>query len=108
MEVSIALVSDKTIHKLNKLYRGEDKPTDVLSFTYNEGGLLGEILISIDTAKRQAKQLGHTLEDEITRLMVHGLVHLLGYDHEAGQAEKKVFEALEQKLMENLKATSHV
>jgi probable rRNA maturation factor len=97
VELSIALVSDAQIKRLNKLYRNKDKPTDVLSFPIGEkvnGWLiLGDIVISVDTAKRQAKELGYSLEEELKRLLVHGLVHLLGYDHElGGEEEKKFFE----------------
>ncbi len=106
VEVSIYLTDDETIRLLNKNFRGKDKATDVLSFTYNEqvGGykLLGEIAISIDTAKRQAKELGHSLEEEIKRLLVHGFVHLLGYDHELGEEEEKQFMELEKRLIESL------
>ncbi|MEJ7620816.1 MAG: rRNA maturation RNase YbeY [Aquificaceae bacterium] len=106
IEISVYLTDDNTIKLLNKNFRGKDKATDVLSFTYNEqvGGykLLGEIAISIDTAKRQAKELGHSLEEEIKRLLVHGFVHLLGYDHELGEEEEKQFMELEKRLIESL------
>ncbi len=106
VEVSIYLTDDETIRLLNKSFRGKDKATDVLSFIYKEqvGGykLLGEIVISIDTAKRQAKELGHSLEEEIKRLLVHGFVHLLGYDHELGEEEEKQFIELEKRLIESL------
>ncbi len=106
IEVSIYLTDDETIRLLNKSFRGKDKATDVLSFIYKEqvGGykLLGEIVISIDTAKRQAKELGHSLEEEIKRLLVHGFVHLLGYDHELGEEEEKQFIELEKRLIESL------
>lgn len=77
IELSVYLTDDENIRLLNKNFRGKDKATDVLSFIYNEqvGGykLLGEIVISIDTAKRQAKELGHSLEEEIKRLLVLAL-----------------------------------
>ncbi len=110
VEVSIYLTDDETIRLLNKSFRGKDKATDVLSFIYKEqvGGykLLGEIVISIDTAKRQAKELGHSLEEEIKRLLVHGFVHLLGYDHELGEEEEKQFIELEKRLIESLSSCS--
>ncbi len=110
VEVSIYLTDDETIRLLNKSFRGKDKATDVLSFIYKEqvGGykLLGEIVISIDTAKRQAKELGHSLEEEIKRLLVHGFVHLLGYDHELGEEEEKHFIELEKRLIESLSSCS--
>jgi probable rRNA maturation factor len=100
VELSIVLVSDAQIKRLNKLYRNKDKPTDVLSFPIGEkvnGWLiLGDIVISVDTAKRQAQELGYSLEEELKRLLVHGLVHLLGYDHELGEEEEKKFFELEE------------
>jgi probable rRNA maturation factor len=100
VELSIVLVSDAQIKRLNKLYRNKDKPTDVLSFPIGEkvnGWLiLGDIVISVDTAKRQAQELGYSLEEELKRLLVHGLVHLLGYDHELGGEEEKKFFELEE------------
>jgi probable rRNA maturation factor len=91
-EVSVVLVSDAYIHALNKKYRDKDCATDVLSFALNEGdepeiidgpaqNLLGDIIISIDTAKSQAEEYGHSIEREIAFLTVHGILHLLGYDH---------------------------
>jgi probable rRNA maturation factor len=105
-ELSIVLVSDAQIKRLNKLYRNKDKPTDVLSFPIGEkvnGWLiLGDVVISVDTAKRQAKELGCSLEEELKRLLVHGLVHLLGYDHELGGEEEKKFFELEEFVLRKL------
>jgi probable rRNA maturation factor len=105
-ELSIVLASDPQIKRLNKLYRNKDKPTDVLSFPIGEkvnGWLiLGDIVISVDTAKRQAKELGYSLEEELKRLLVHGLVHLLGYDHELGGEEEKKFFELEDFVLKGL------
>jgi probable rRNA maturation factor len=106
VELSIALVSDTQIKRLNKLYRNKDKPTDVLSFPIGEKVedwlILGDIVISVDTAKRQAQELGHSLEEELKRLLVHGLVHLLGYDHELGGEEEKKFFELEEFVLREL------
>jgi probable rRNA maturation factor len=106
VELSIALVSDPQIKRLNKLYRNKDKPTDVLSFPIGEKVedwlILGDIVISVDTAKRQAKELGHSLEEELKRLLVHGLVHLLGYDHELGGEEEKKFFELEEFVLKEI------
>jgi probable rRNA maturation factor len=105
-ELSIVLVSDAQIRRLNKLYRNKDKPTDVLSFPIGEkvnGWLiLGDVVISVDTAKRQAQELGHSFEEELKRLLVHGLVHLLGYDHELGGEEEKKFFELEEFVLREL------
>jgi probable rRNA maturation factor len=106
VELSIALVSDAQIKRLNKLYRNKDKPTDVLSFPIGEKVedwlILGDIVISVDTAKRQAKELGHSLEEELKRLLVHGLVHLLGYDHELGGEEERKFFELEEFVLREI------
>jgi probable rRNA maturation factor len=91
-EVSLVLADDEYIHTLNLQYRGKDCPTDVLSFALNEGEepevidgpeevLLGDIIISVETAARQAAEYGHSLERELAYLTVHGILHLLGYDH---------------------------
>ena len=90
-EVSITLTDDKNIHELNKKYRGIDRPTDVLSFAFRESDepkilnaefeTLGDIIISIERAKIQAEDFGHSFLREIIFLEVHGLLHLLGYDH---------------------------
>ena len=106
VEISVYLTNDYLIRELNKNYRGKDKATDVLSFIIDEYvgdyRLLGEIVISIDTARRQAKEMGHSLEDEIKRLLVHGFVHLLGYDHELGEEEEKIFRNIEESLIKSL------
>ncbi|MDT7871694.1 MAG: rRNA maturation RNase YbeY [Thermocrinis sp.] len=106
VELSIALVSDAQIKRLNKLYRNKDKPTDVLSFPIGEKVedwlILGDIVISVDTAKRQAQELGHSLEEELKRLLVHGLVHLLGYDHELGGEEERKFFELEEFVLREI------
>lgn len=88
-ELSVLLVSDRRMRALNRRYRKKDRATDVLAFPLREGrfsrfggALLGDVVISMQTAKRQAKEFGHSLRDEIERLLVHGILHLLGYDHE--------------------------
>ena len=106
IEISVYITDDQEIRELNKTYRGKDKPTDVLSFPLNETfdgyRILGDIVISQDTAERQAKELGHSLKDEVKRLLVHGLVHLLGYDHEKGGEEERKFKELEEKILSKL------
>lgn len=87
--VSVELTNDSVIHEYNREYRSVDRPTDVLSFPADEGGellsipdgFLGDIMISIPRAEEQGKELGHSTEREIVFLTVHGLLHLLGYDH---------------------------
>jgi probable rRNA maturation factor len=85
--VTIAFVSDSKIRTLNKTFRGIDKPTDVLSFPAGETNELGDIAISVETAARQAKENGLTLTGEIAQLILHGLLHLSGYDHETDNGE---------------------
>jgi probable rRNA maturation factor len=100
-EMSIIFTSDEQIRMFNRKYRNIDRETDVLSFPLGERNLegkinLGDIIISIDTAKRQAQELGHSVDDEIKILTVHGLLHLLDYDHETddGEMEKREQELL--------------
>jgi len=85
--LSILLTTDAEIHPLNRDYRLKDRPTDVLSFSMVEGeglktGLLGDIVISLETAGRQAVEKEWSLEEEVAFLLLHGILHLLGYDHE--------------------------
>jgi probable rRNA maturation factor len=80
--VSIAIISDARVRALNQHYRGKDVPTDVLSFPAQEPGILGDVVIASGVARRQARRLGHSLQTEIRVLALHGLLHLLGYDHE--------------------------
>ncbi|MBD3421866.1 MAG: rRNA maturation RNase YbeY [Chitinivibrionales bacterium] len=78
----VILCSDYVIRKLNRRYRGIDKPTDVLSFTYGEEDLLGEIYISLQRCAAQARKIGHSYQREVLRMLVHGMFHLLGYEHD--------------------------
>ena len=92
-ELSVLLANDRKIRTLNKKYRGEDRATDVLSFSQNEeednlnSHLMGDVVISTVTAKRQAAEHGLTLEEEIVLLLIHGILHLLGFDHERSDEE---------------------
>lgn len=82
-EVAVALVSDARVRALNRRYRRKDQTTDVLAFPAGDGaaGLLGDILIATGVAQRQAREAGHTYQTELRVLALHGLLHLLGYDH---------------------------
>jgi probable rRNA maturation factor len=84
-ELSVALVGDRTMRRMNRDYRGIDRTTDVLSFSYvddpHAGGMLGEIFVSPAVARRQAEESGCRAEEEIVRLALHGLLHVLGWDH---------------------------
>jgi probable rRNA maturation factor len=83
-------VADREIHVLNRQYRQKDKPTDVLSFPLADEvqpSLLGDVVISVETAARQARRRHHSLREEIQILLIHGILHLLGYDHEVSRSE---------------------
>ncbi|QNO16578.1 rRNA maturation RNase YbeY [Alkalicella caledoniensis] len=99
-EVNIIFVDDPFIKNLNKKFRGKDYPTDVLSFPFDVPEFMGEIYISIDTARRQAQEYQHSLTREIAFLTVHGLLHLLGYDHgdEPDEEMRKKEEEVLQRL----------
>ena len=99
-EVSVTLTNNEYIHTLNKQYRGIDRPTDVLSFALNESeepdvedgpdvNVLGDLVISVERAKEQAADYGHSVKREIAFLTVHGMLHLLGYDHERSTADEE-------------------
>lgn len=81
-EVSVLLTEDQAVRVLNRQYRHKDKPTDVLSFPAAVEGVAGDLVISVETALRQAEERDHPVEMEIKVLLLHGLLHLAGYDHE--------------------------
>ena len=97
---TIAFVSDKRIRELNRQFRGVDKATDVLSFPEDDPDSLGDVAISLETAARQAKDNSLSLDNEIAQLILHGLLHLSGYDHETDNGEMN---RLELKLRRKLK-----
>lgn len=97
IEIDVSFTDDKEIAEINEKFRGIAKPTDVLSFPMFEadealerGSTLGDLVISVDTMKRQAAEYGHGEKRELCFLFVHGLLHLLGYDHEIDKAEEKL------------------
>ena len=103
--VGVMLVGDREMRNLNRVYRGKDSTTDVLSFSQLEGTLspgntpeLGDIVISPAQAFRQAEERGNTLEQEIDLLLIHGLLHLIGYDHEKSRYQEKMMKAKEKEL----------
>ncbi len=104
-DLNVVFVDDQEIQRLNKDYRKKDSPTDVLSFSYlesvdfKETGLIGEIYISVETAKRQAEEIGWSLDQELIKLFVHGLVHIYGYDHETDEGYEEM-SALERRIIE--------
>jgi probable rRNA maturation factor len=93
------------MRRLNARYRGSDRPTDVLAFPMREGAfahlhpqLLGDLVISVETAQRQAQARHHSLAEELTHLLIHGTLHLLGYDHEVSPADARLMRAKEREL----------
>ncbi|MBI5794573.1 rRNA maturation RNase YbeY [Candidatus Uhrbacteria bacterium] len=98
IEISIAFVSEPEMKKLNQTWRGKNRVTDVLSFELEQGEVFGEVLICLEQAARQAKVMGHSVRDEIMFLLVHGILHLFGYDHERPSDEKRMF-SLQKKIL---------
>ena len=96
---TVAFVSDKSIRKLNQQFRGIDKATDVLSFPADEPDNLGDVAVSVETASRQAKENGLSFDDEVRQLILHGLLHLSGYDHQTDNGDMN---RLELKLRRKL------
>jgi probable rRNA maturation factor len=95
------LTDDERITELNRTYRGVDGPTDVLAFSLHEGAeenLLGDVVVSVETARRQADEHGQSLDDEVEMLLVHGLLHLLGYDHAQPEEGRRMFARQDQFL----------
>ncbi len=96
-ELSIALVDDEAIAELNEQYRGRTGPTDVLSFSLLEGvhadhrgGMLGDVIVSLETAAVQARRGRRSLDDEVLRLLIHGTLHLVGHDHEEDDEARRM------------------
>jgi probable rRNA maturation factor len=105
-ELSLVLCNNDYIHFYNKEYRNKDYPTDVLSFVDGErmGKItyLGDIIISIDKVKSQSEEYGVSFEEEFSRLLVHGILHLLGYDHETSEEDEKVMMSIQDKLVDEV------
>ena len=108
-ELSILLINDKRIKALNRQYRGLNQPTDILAFPMQEGEfkglnpeILGDLALSLDTALRQAKDAGHQIERELAMLIIHGILHLLGFDHEKGGREEKKMKREEAQIMKDI------
>jgi len=107
-ELSILVTDDEEIRTLNRLYRALDRPTDVLSFSQLEGGgpatvpqLLGDVVISWETAQRQAAEMEHNVLDEMERLLIHGIHHLLGFDHEKDEDAARTMREAEEKYLQD-------
>lgn len=109
-ELSILFMDDEGIRGLNRDYRKKDMHTDVLSFPMREGefgdmnpDLLGDVVISLDTAKRQAIGRGETLHQEVNLLLIHGILHLLGFDHERSASDERLMKSKEKEILNLLK-----
>jgi len=95
-ELSVVLTGDDQIQDMNRIYRKKDRPTDVLAFAQGEGepslaaGLLGDVVVSVPTARRQARARGRPLLAEVTMLLAHGLLHLVGWDHETAAKDRRM------------------
>ena len=106
-ELSIALVGDREMRPLNAKYRKKRTTTDVLSFFIDDQPpagvpILGDVVISVEQARRQAQERGKTLKSEMVTLLIHGILHLLGYDHEKSPRQARIMFAYEQKLYAHL------
>lgn len=107
-EVTVVLVRDPRIRALNRQWRGLDRPTDVLSFPLKEptgpgARYLGDVIISVDRAQEQAQTRGHSLYREVLLLLIHGMLHLLGYDHEVSAQEARRMRQMERHVLRILK-----
>lgn len=105
-ELSVLITDDEEIRRLNRQYRSVDRPTDVLSFSQlegeeslKEGNILGDVVISWDRAESQSREYGHHVQEELERLLVHGMLHLFGYDHEAEDGNADKMRELERKFL---------
>ncbi len=101
-QVSVAFLTKPEIKKINQAYRGKNMPTDVLSFTHAEDGVLGEVLICYPIAQQQAKKQGVRAREEVLRLLVHGVLHLMGYDHVKKKEAEEMF-ALQEVILSKVK-----
>lgn len=114
-EISIVIMDDKGIEQLNKSYRGIDKPTNVLAFPMQEGefsditpGLLGDVVISLTTAEREAVEAKISLEERLSQLLIHGTLHLLGFDHETSDKDAAAMEDKSLELLRIIEKNTHL
>ena len=101
-EISLLMTDDETIRQYNKEYRNKDMATDVLSFPMEDEIVLGDIAVSFDTAKRQAEEAEINIDREVAFLFIHGLLHLLGYDHETSEEDEEKMFVLQEKILKKL------
>jgi probable rRNA maturation factor len=104
VRISCVFIGDAAMRKANGVYRGENKTTDVLSFVYTHTKTLleGEVLVSVPQARRQAKEIGQSMRHELEFLFVHGVLHVLGLDHEKSTAEEKRTITLQKKILQRI------
>jgi len=107
-ELSLDLVGDRRMQRLNRQYRGRDYPTDVLAFPMREAKgpvtpLLGDVVISLDAAARQSAAGGRPIEQELAALLIHGILHLVGFDHERGIREARRMQRKERAILKSLR-----
>ncbi len=109
-EVSLLFVDDAEMREINRTWRGTDRTTDVLAFSQIEGitpkggeNLLGDVVISVETAGRQAKDRGTSLDEELDVLMIHGILHLLGHEHEGDPRAGRIMRKKEKEILERLR-----
>ena len=106
-ELGLEIVGKDRIRRLNRIFRGQDYPTDVLAFPLQTGplpflALLGDVVISLPVAVTQAKRFGQSIDEELVRLLIHGILHLFGYDHEQGPQEAKRMRRKEHMIFQAL------
>jgi probable rRNA maturation factor len=100
--LNVALADDRRVRALNARDRSKDKPTNVLSYPSGERGFLGDVVLARQTVWREARQQRKTPADHVSHLVVHGTLHLLGYDHETGEADAERMETLERRILARL------
>jgi probable rRNA maturation factor len=101
-DISILLTNDAEMQTINKQYKKKDKPTNVLSFPQNEKGIIGDIIVSLETVQREAHEQEKSFYDHFSHMIVHGALHLMGYDHEKSKKAQKEMEELEVEILADL------
>lgn len=96
-ELTVVFLNAKQMKKINAQFRGKDKATDILSFQSGDENCLGELLLCMDVLKKQAKQQKHSIQKESEYMLIHGILHLLGYDHEQSEKEEKLMFSIQDK-----------
>jgi probable rRNA maturation factor len=102
LSLTVALADDRRVRTLNARDRRKDKPTNVLSYPSGERGFLGDVVLARQTVWREARSQGKTAADHVAHLVVHGTLHLMGYDHETSEADAERMEALERRILAKL------